>query len=172
MAQWAQGFHLPVYRGNIGRREARITAVGARAPSPNPIKSLGWGVNSNTSQIYLLGVLQIRKAANVNSIQAYTACSLDITQSVYTAWGIVPLKLSLLTTSPSCRLHCGRHSSLSSSSQCRTRIPGLVREHRADKANDDIGNSARTKGCGLKTRRIPRTLSALLLVELSIHSFY
>ena len=31
-----------------------------------------------------------------------------------------------------------------------TRIPGLVREHRADKANDDIGNSARTKGCGLK----------------------
>ena len=28
--------------------------------------------------------------------------------------GIVPLKLSLLTTSPSCRLHCGRHSSLSS----------------------------------------------------------
>jgi len=53
-----------------------------------------------------------------------------------------------------------------------TRIPGLVREHRADKANDDIGNSARTKGCGLKTRRIPRTLSALLLVELSIHGFY
>jgi len=56
----------------------------------------------------------------------------------------------------------------------RTRIPGLVREHRADKANDDIVNSARTKGCGLKTRRIPRTLSALqvLLVELSIHGFY
>jgi len=53
-----------------------------------------------------------------------------------------------------------------------TRIPGLVREHRADKANDDIGNSARTKGCGLKTRRIPRTLSDLLLVELSIHGFY
>jgi len=53
-----------------------------------------------------------------------------------------------------------------------TPIPGLVREHRADKANDDIGNSARTKGCGLKTRRIPRTLSTLLLVELSIHGFY
>jgi len=53
-----------------------------------------------------------------------------------------------------------------------TRVPGLVREHRADKANDDIGNSARTKGCVLKTRRIPRTLSALLLVELSIHGFY
>ena len=56
--------------------------------------------------------------------------------------------------------------------QYGTRIPGLVREHRADKANDDIGNSARTKGCGLKTRRIPPTLSALLLVELSIHGFY
>jgi len=53
-----------------------------------------------------------------------------------------------------------------------TRIPGLVREHRADKANDDIRNSARTKGCVLKTRRIPRTLSALLLVELSIQGFY
>ena len=53
-----------------------------------------------------------------------------------------------------------------------TRIPGLVREHRADKANDDIRNSARTKGCVLKTRRIPRTLSALLLVEQSIQGFY
>jgi len=53
-----------------------------------------------------------------------------------------------------------------------TRIPGLVREHRADKANDDIRNSALTKGCVLKTRRIPRTLSALLLVELSIQGFY
>jgi len=53
-----------------------------------------------------------------------------------------------------------------------TRIPGLVREHRADKANDDIGDSVCTKGCGLKTRRIPRTLSDLLLVELSIHGFY
>ena len=53
-----------------------------------------------------------------------------------------------------------------------TRIPGLVREHRADKANDDIRNSARTKGCVLKNRRIPRTLSALLLVELSIQGFY
>jgi len=53
-----------------------------------------------------------------------------------------------------------------------TRIPGLVREHRADKAYDDIRNSARTKGCVLKTRRIPRTLSALLLVELSIQGFY
>ena len=53
-----------------------------------------------------------------------------------------------------------------------TRIPGLVHEHRTDKANDDIGNSARTKGSGLKTSRIPRTLSALLLVELSIHGFY
>ena len=53
-----------------------------------------------------------------------------------------------------------------------TRIPGLVREHRADKANDDIRNSARTKGCVLKTSRIPRTLSALLLVELSIQGFY
>jgi len=53
-----------------------------------------------------------------------------------------------------------------------TRIPGLVREHRADKAKDDIRNSARTKGCVLKTRRIPRTLSALLLVELSIQGFY
>ena len=70
----------------------------------------------------------------------------------------------------------GRHAlqwSALSIIPCRSaRIPGLVREHRDDKANDDIGNSARTKGCGLKTRRIPRTLSALLLVELSIHSFY
>ena len=57
------------------------------------------------------------------------------------------------------------------SSYC-TRIPGLVREHRADKAKDDIRNSARTKGCVLKTRRIPRTLSALLLVEQSIQGFY
>jgi len=44
-------------------------------------------------------------------------------------------------------------------------VPGLVREHQADKAMDDIRNSARTSGHVLKTRSIPRTLSALLLVE-------
>jgi len=51
----------------------------------------------------------------------------------------------------------------------RTGMPGPVREHRADKAKEDIGNSARTKGCVLKTRRIPGAPSALLLVELFIN---
>ena len=49
-----------------------------------------------------------------------------------------------------------------------TRIPGLVREHQGWRSSDDIGNSGSANGGMLKTRKIPRTISVLLLVELSI----
>ena len=52
-----------------------------------------------------------------------------------------------------------------------TRIPGLVREHQGWRSSDDIGNSVRANESMLKTRKIPRTISALLLVELSIQEF-
>ena len=47
----------------------------------------------------------------------------------------------------------------------------LVREHQGWRSSDDIGNSVRANGSMLKTRKIPRTISALLLVELSIQEF-
>jgi len=65
----------------------------------------------------------------------------------------------------------GRNYDAVCSSSYSARIPGLVREHQGDKALDDIRNSARTSEHVLKTRRIPRTLCALLLVERSIQWF-
>ena len=60
----------------------------------------------------------------------------------------------------------------SSKNPC-TRIPGLVREHRADKANDDIGNSARTKGCVENQKNSSNAFCfTTVLVELSIYGFY